>query len=215
MTDPNASIEVVLVDDHPIVRNGLRTMLTAAGMDVTGEASNGPDAIDLVAAAQPDIVVMDLVMPGMSGAEATRRIVEETPRVAVLVLSMSDADESVFAALRAGARGYVLKGSDPAGLVRAVEAVARGDTVFGPGLADRVLAYFTRPAGPAMPFPELTEREREVLALIAAGLGNPDISRRLGIRPKTVRNHVSNVLTKLAVADRTEAVLRARAAGLS
>lgn len=209
-------IEVVVVDDHPVVRNGLRTLLAVAGIVVSGEAGSGDEALTVVSAAQPDVVIMDLAMPGMSGIEATRRLVAQTPHLAVLIVSMSSEDESVFAALRAGARGYVLKGSDPSDLVRAVESVARGDAVFGPGLADRVLSFFARPSGAALPmFPELTDREREVLALLGQGLQNPEIGRRLGVRPKTVRNHVSNVLTKLSVADRTEAVLRAREAGLS
>jgi DNA-binding NarL/FixJ family response regulator len=209
-------IEVVVVDDHPVVRSGLHAMFEAAGIRVVGEAGDGAEAIRVVAADQPDVVVMDLAMPGMSGIDATRRIVAETPHVAVLVVSMSSDEESVFAALRAGARGYVLKGSDPADLIRAVEAVARGGTLFGSELADRVLAFFTRlPVAPSVPFPELTEREREVLALLAKGLSNAVISARLGIQPKTVRNHVSNVLAKLAAADRTDAVLRAREAGLT
>ena len=218
MTEPTAenAIEIVVVDDHPVVRSGLRTMLGAAGIRVVGDAADGREAIDIVIAAQPDVVLMDLAMPGMGGIEATRRIVADAPHVAVLVVSMSGDDESVFAALRAGARGYVLKGSDPADVVRAVESVASGGTVFGPGLADRVLGFFTRPPAPdQVPFPELTDRERDVLALLGKGLSNAAISARLGIQAKTVRNHVSNVLTKLAAADRTDAVLRAREAGLT
>jgi DNA-binding NarL/FixJ family response regulator len=217
MSEPAAggSVEVVVVDDHPVVRNGLRTLLTSAGMVVTGEAANGEDAVRIAAELAPDVVIMDLVMPGMSGIETTRRLVARMPHTAVLVVSMSDDDESIFAALRAGARGYVLKGTDPADLVRAVESVARGDAVFGPGLADRVLASFSRPDRDRDDlFPELTEREREVLKLLSQGRPNSEIGRELGIRPKTVRNHVSNILTKLAAVDRTDAVLRARDAGL-
>jgi DNA-binding NarL/FixJ family response regulator len=218
VTEPTAenAIEIVVVDDHPVVRSGLRTMLAAAGIRVVGEAGDGREAINVVITEQPDVVLMDLAMPGMGGIEATRRIVADAPHVAVLVVSMSGDDESVFAALRAGARGYVLKGSDPADVVRAVESVASGGTVFGPGLADRVLGFFTRPPPPdQVPFPELTDRERDVLALLGKGLSNAAISARLGIQAKTVRNHVSNVLTKLAAADRTDAVLRAREAGLT
>lgn len=209
-------VEVVVVDDHPVVRQGLRTLLASAGITVTGEAADGQQAIRVVSEVAPDVVIMDLAMPVMNGIEATRRIMARTPNVAVLVVSMADDHESVFAALRAGARGYVLKGTDPADLVRAVESVAHGDAVFGPDLADHVLAYFSRPAGtPTSLFPELTNREREVLVFLAQGLHNPEIGQRLGVRPKTVRNHISNILTKLAVSDRTAAVLRAREAGLT
>jgi DNA-binding NarL/FixJ family response regulator len=209
-------LEVVVVDDHPVVRQGLRSLLASAGIAVTGEAADGRQAIRIVGEVTPDVVIMDLAMPIMNGVEATRRIIAGMPHVAVLVVSMSDERESVFAALRAGARGYVLKGTDPADLIRAVESVAHGDAVFGPELADQVLAYFSHsPSTPTALFPELTDREREVLGLLAQGLHNPDISHRLGVRPKTVRNHISNILTKLAVSDRTEAVLRAREAGLT
>jgi DNA-binding NarL/FixJ family response regulator len=209
-------IETVVVDDHPVVRQGMRVMLEAARISVTGEAADGAEALRIVAEVQPDVVIMDLAMPGMSGIDATRRLVASTPHVAVLVVSMSDDDDTVFAAVRAGARGYVLKGSDPSDVVRAVRSVARGDAVFGPGLAERVLGYFSHdPKSDSSLFPELTDREREVLVLLGRGLHNPEIGRKLGIRPKTVRNHVSNVLTKLAVADRTEAVLKAREAGLT
>ena len=209
-------VEVVVVDDHPVVRQGLRTLLASAGIMVTGEAADGQQAIRVVGEVAPDVVIMDLAMPVMNGIEATRRILAQSPHVAVLVVSMADDHESVFAALRAGARGYVLKGTDPADLIRAVQSVAHGDAVFGPDLADQVLAYFARPPGtPTAVFPELTAREREVLVLLAQGLHNPEIGQRLGVRPKTVRNHISNILTKLAVSDRTAAVLRAREAGLT
>ena len=215
-TPPTSELEILIVDDHPIVRRGLRNLLEGSGFRVCGEAADGDDAIRAAAELQPDMVIMDLAMPGVGGIEATRQIIKQSPHVAVLVVSMSEEDASVFAALRAGARGYVLKGSDPSDLLRAVESISRGDAVFGPGLADRVLAYFSQQIPPRnVAFPELSEREREVLGLLAQGLHNPEISRRLGIRPKTVRNHVSNVLTKLAATDRTEAILRARAAGLT
>lgn len=216
IADAEAPIETVVVDDHPVVRQGMRAMLEAARIRVTGEAADAAEALRIVAEVQPDVVIMDLAMPGMTGIDATRRLVASTPHLAVLVVSMSDDDDTVFAAVRAGARGYVLKGSDPSDVVRAVRSVARGDAVFGPGLAERVLGYFANPhQSSARLFPELTDREREVLGLLGRGLHNPEIGRILGIRPKTVRNHVSNVLTKLAVADRTEAVLKAREAGLS
>jgi DNA-binding NarL/FixJ family response regulator len=181
-----------------------------------GEADDGEAAVALARELQPDVVVMDLNMPGVNGVEATRRIVAANPAVAVLVLTMLDEDESVFAAMRAGARGYVVKGADTDDVLRALASVARGDAVFGPAVASRVLSYLTRPLSARDPvlFPELSEREREVLELIARGHSNSDIARRLVISPKTVRNHVSNVFTKLQVSDRAEAIARARNAGL-
>lgn len=209
-------IEVVIVDDHPVVRSGMRTLLEASGMVVAGECGDGSEVVELVLRSQPDVVVMDLAMPMVSGVEATRRLTLAAPRVAVLVVSMSAEEESVFAALRAGARGYILKGTDPTDLVRAVAAVAHGDAVFGPELADRVLGYFNGPRSRAVDeFADLTAREREVLTLLSRGKSNLEIGRQLGIRPKTVRNYVSNVLSKLAAADRTQAILRARDAGLT
>jgi len=161
-------------------------------------------------------VVMDLNMPGVNGIEATRRIVAAHPTVAVLVLTMLDEDESVFAAMRAGARGYVVKGADTGDVLRALESVARGDAVFGPAVASRVLSYLTRPLSARDPvlFPELTDREREILELLARGKTNSEIARTLVVSPKTVRNHVSNVFTKLQVRDRGDAIARARDAGL-
>ena len=159
---------------------------------------------------------MDVNMPGIDGIEATRRIVDGSPHVAVLVLTMYDDDETVFAAVRAGARGYLLKGAQRAELLRAVRAVAAGEAIFGPGVARRLMAYFARPAPrvDSAAFPELTEREREVLELIAQGRSNPDITATLGLSPKTVRNHVSNIFAKLQVRDRAEAIVRAREAGM-
>ena len=216
LADSEPPIEAVVVDDHPVVRQGMRAMHEVARISVTGESADRAEALRVVAEVQPDVVIMDLAMPGMSGIDATRRPIASTPHLAVLVVSMSDDDDTVFAAVRAGARGYVLKGSDPSDVVRAVRSVARGDAVFGPGLAERVLGYFSNAHQSNPPlFPELTAREREVLVLLGRGVHNPEISRRLGIRPKTVRNLASNVLTRLAVADRTEAVLKAREAGLT
>jgi DNA-binding NarL/FixJ family response regulator len=211
------SIRVLVVDDHPTFRRGLGALLASLpDVELVGEAADGEAAVERTAALAPDVVVMDLDMPGLGGVEATRRIVAAQPSVAVLVLTMLDEDESVFAAMRAGARGYVVKGADTDDVLRALESVARGDAVFGPAVASRVLSYLTRPlsARDPMLFPELTEREREVLELMARGLSNNEIARKLVVSPKTVRNHVSNVFTKLQVADRAEAVERARRAGL-
>ena len=210
-------LRVLLADDHPVFRRGLRALLSSLEETVVvGEASDGADAVRLAAELAPDVVVMDLNMPGMNGVEATRGIVEDRSNTAVLVLTMSEDDDSVFAAMRAGARGYLVKGSDTDEVVAAIMAVGRGDAIFGPTVAQRILSFLTRPlsAYDEQMFPELSHREREVLDLIATGVSNADIARRLSLSPKTVRNHVSNVFTKLQVADRAQAIVRARAAGL-
>lgn len=211
------STRVVIADDHPTFRRGLGALLDSlSDVEVVGEAADGEAAVRLADELLPDVVVMDLNMPGLNGVEATRRIVSANPSVAVLVLTMLDEDESVFAAMRAGARGYVVKGADTDDVLRALESVSRGDAVFGPAVASRVLSYLTRPlsARDPMLFPELSDREREVLELIARGRPNSEIARQLSVSPKTVRNHVSNVFTKLQVSDRSEAIVRARKAGL-
>ncbi|MGH8888850.1 MAG: response regulator [Acidothermaceae bacterium] len=211
------STRVLLADDHPTFRRGLRALFESLpDVDVIGESADGESAVALAAELKPDVVVMDLNMPSVNGVEATRRIVAADPQIAVLVLTMLDEDESVFAAMRAGARGYVVKGADTGDVLRALSSVARGDVVFGPAVAGRVLSYLTRPLSARDPllFPELSDREREVLELVARGLSNTEITRKLVVSPKTVRNHVSNVFTKLQVSDRAEAILRARQAGL-
>jgi DNA-binding NarL/FixJ family response regulator len=208
---------VVVADDHPTFRRGLAALLDSLdGVELVGEAADGAAAVSLVAQTLPDVVVMDLNMPGINGIEATRRIVAAHPSIAVLVLTMLEEDESVFAAMRAGARGYVVKGADTDDVLRALESVARGDAVFGPAVAARVLSYLTRPLSARDPvlFPELTDREREVLELLARGKSNGDIARSLVVSAKTVRNHVSNVFAKLQVRDRADAIARARGAGL-
>lgn len=208
---------VLVADDHPTFRRGLAALLDSLDdVELVGEAADGDAAIALVAQTLPDVVVMDLNMPGVNGIDATRRIVAAHPSVAVLVLTMLDEDESVFAAMRAGARGYVVKGADTGDVLRALESVARGDAVFGPAVASRVLSYLTRPLSARDPvlFPELTDREREILELLARDKTNSDIARTLVLSPKTVRNHVSNVFTKLQVRDRADAIARARDAGL-
>jgi DNA-binding NarL/FixJ family response regulator len=208
---------VIVADDHPTFRRGLSALLeTLDEFTVVGEAADGEAVVTMAGELRPDVVVMDLNMPGVNGVEATRRIVAQHPDAAVLVLTMLDEDESVFAAMRAGARGYVVKGADTDDVVRALESVARGDAVFGPAVATRVLSYLTRPLSARDPvlFPELSDREREVLELIARGRSNSDIARELVVSPKTVRNHVSAVFSKLQVSDRAEAIVRARKAGL-
>ncbi|MDX1616779.1 MAG: response regulator transcription factor [Candidatus Promineifilaceae bacterium] len=213
----DAEIRILIADDHPVFRFGLRALLDAEpGLTVVGEAQDGEEAVRLAAAQQPDVVLMDINMPELNGIEATRQIVARWPDAAVLIISMLD-DDSVFAALRAGARGYILKGAEPQETLQAIRSVARGEAIFSPGMAERVLAYFARPpaaAEPAEPFPELTPREREVLELIGQGYTNNAIAEQLVLSPKTVRNQVSTIYSKLQVAGRAEAIIKAREAGL-
>jgi len=211
-------IRVLLVDDHPFYREGVRAMLDdpAYGVDVCGEAATGEEALERAVADAPDVVVMDLAMPGMGGLEATRRLVSAHPGLPVLVLTMHD-DESVFAALRAGARGYLLKDATVDELARAVHAVRRGDAILDRGVAARVIA--SAAASPArreaeLAFPELTERERDVLALMAGDLPTRQIARRLGIAEKTAYNYIATIVAKLHARDRADAAERARRAGL-
>ncbi|MGH2699835.1 MAG: response regulator [Actinomycetota bacterium] len=207
---------VLVADDHPLFLDGMRTLLhSLPDVRLVAEATSGAEAVALVAEQQPDVVVMDLHMPELSGIEATRQIVQAHPHVGVLVLTMFEDDDSVFAAMRAGARGYLLKGAMQEEIVRAIKAVAGGEAIFGPSIAKRVIEYFARPTRSRAPaFPSLTEREYEVLDLIAAGQSNRSIATRLFLSDKTVRNHVSNIFAKLQVADRAEAIVRAREAGL-
>ncbi len=214
MTEP---IRVLIADDHPLFRDGLTALLTdGPDTELAGAATNGTEAVELARETQPDVVVMDLHMPGLNGIEATRRIVADSPHITVLVLTMFDDDDSIFSALRAGARGYLLKGADQEQIRAAIQAAANGEIIFGTQLAARMLAYFTTPAAAAPPpvFPQLTDREREVLDLVAQGRANTAIAAKLGLSQKTVRNHVSNILTKLQVADRAQAIVQARDAGL-
>src|SRR4051812_44191948 len=209
-------LRVLVVDDHPLFRFGVCTLLAAEpGIEIVSEAAGGAAAVDAAAALRPDVVVMDLHLPDLSGIQATRHIVAKSPDTGVLMLTMADESESVFAAMRAGARGYLLKDAEPDEIIRAVQAVARREAIFGPDIANRVLGFFHQPPPASEPvFPELTGREREVLALIAAGHSNGAIASTLCLSPKTVRNHISNVFAKLHVADRAEAIVRARQAGL-
>lgn len=214
-------IRVLVADDHPAYRRGLQLMLAEVDdIEVVGTAETGARAVELAADAAPDVVLMDLRMPHLDGIEATRRIVRRSlgspPTPAVVVLTMFDDDESVFTAMRAGARGYLLKGADQDEIVRAIRAVAAGEAIFGPEIAARVVDHFAAgPGSTAAAFPTLTEREREVLGMIAAGKGNAAIAHELMISLKTVRNHVSNIFTKLQVSDRSSAIVKARKAGLN
>jgi DNA-binding NarL/FixJ family response regulator len=207
---------LVVADDHPAFRRGLEMMLAdAPGIELVGVAGTGQEAVDLSDAARADVVLMDLRMPGLDGIEATRRIMRAARPPAVVVLTMFEDDDSVFAAMRAGARGYLLKGADEEEIVRAIRSVAAGEAIFGPEVASRVVEHFASGASStAAAFPSLTGREREVLELIAAGKGNATIAHELMISLKTVRNHVSNVFTKLQVSDRSAAIVKARRAGL-
>lgn len=209
-----APVRVLVVDDHAIVREGLRGVLEAAGLTVVAEASSGLQAVAAAATHHPDVVVMDLQMPAMGGVEATRRILATDPDTAVLVVTMYDDDQVVLDALAAGARGYLLKGADRHEIVAAVRGVAAGTAVFGPGIATRLLDRLTRPTDAATVLPELTARERAVLGLMVEDRTVPAIARELEISEKTVRNNLSNILTKLAVRDRAAAVAAAREAGL-
>ena len=217
MTDTSAEpVRILIADDHASFRSGLRALLeSVGGLTVVGEAETGAQAVDRAAELQPDVVLMDLNMPDVDGIYATRQIVSTSPHIAVLVISMYEDSDQVFGALKAGARGYLLKGADRAELVRAIRGVVEGEAIFGPAVARRLTAFFaSRPAIEPAVFPDLTEREREILDLVARGLNNAQITHRLVLSPKTVRNHISNIFSKLQVADRAEAIVRAREAGL-
>jgi DNA-binding NarL/FixJ family response regulator len=210
-------VRILVADDHPLYRRGLAALLSGQpGWEVVGEEADGIGAVTTAHTQQPDVVVMDLRMPGLDGIEATRRIVATSPHIAVLVLTMYDDDASVFSAMRAGARGYLLKGADQTEIVRAVAAVAGGEAIFGAAVAARILEFFAtdRPRGTEVVFPQLTVREHEVLDLLAAGRSNAELATLLVLSPKTVRNHVSNIFAKLQVADRAQAIVLARDAGL-
>lgn len=223
MDHPASIIRVLIVDDHQLFRDGLKALLLSApDAEVVGEAAGGRDAIAAAAQLQPDVVLMDLQIPDMDGIQATRHIVQANPRINVLMVTMFEDDQSVFAAMRAGARGYVLKGAKHDEMLRAIRAVGNGEAIFSPSIATRMMSFFAtgQRMAPAVAagdnvLAELTEREREVLALIAGGKTNADIAEALTISVKTVRNHVSNILNKLQVADRAQAALRARDAGLA
>jgi DNA-binding NarL/FixJ family response regulator len=210
------TLRVLLADDHPVVRSGLRALLgTIDGIEVVGEAADGDGAVREAQLLKPDIVLMDVRMPGLDGVEATRRIRAAVPTTAVLVLTMFDDDATVFTALQAGARGYLLKGAEQDEIVGALRAVAAGQVIFGPGIASRVLEHFAAPPAPAAdPFPQLTAREREILALLADGRRTSSIADELALSPKTVSNNLTSIFAKLEVSDRAAAIIRAREGGL-
>ncbi len=216
MMPETSTIHVLIADDHPLFRDGMHGLLDSVeGTEVVGEAATGEEAVARALELGPDVVLMDINMPGKNGIAATREILSERSDVGVLVVTMLEDDDSVFAAMRAGALGYLLKGAHQDEVLRAIRAVANGEAIFGPGIARLVMGFFSthKPEAPEA-FPELTEREREVLILIARGLGNAEISAELFLSLKTVQNHVSNIFRKLQVADRVQAAIRAREAGL-
>jgi DNA-binding NarL/FixJ family response regulator len=210
-------IRILTVDDHVEFRQGLRAMLNSAPeLELVGEAEDGAQAVQMALSLQPEIILMDLQMPKLNGVDATRQIVYASPHIGVIMLTMYDDDDSVFAAMRAGARGYLLKGALKAEVLHTVRGVANGEAIFGSSLARRLINFFSSPrVAPVANFPELTEREVEILTLLAQHMTNQEIAERLSISLKTARNHVSNILNKLQVADRAQAILRAKEAGLS
>ena len=210
------ALTVLIADDHPLFRKGLRALLAArAELRLVGEAASGGEAVRLAAELHPDVILMDLQMPVGGGWIAVRQILDARPDSRILVVTMFEDDDSVFAAMRAGARGYVLKDMDDDEIARAILAVGHGDAIFSPAIASRMMHFFAaRPAAPAVAFPELTESERSVLRLMAAGVNNQAIAERLSLSPKTVRNYISNIFGKLQVADRAQAIVRAHQAGL-
>ncbi len=210
-------IRILIADDHTLFREGLKALFgSIADTDVVGEASTGAAVVTLAESTQPDVVLMDIQMPGINGIEATRKIVQTSPHIGVIMVTMFEDDDSVFAAMKAGARGYVLKGADQEEMLRVVRAAARGEALFGPAIAMRLQTYFAMPKTltTSQAFPDLTEREHAVLTLVAQGLNNQEIAHKLFISPKTVRNHCSNIYNKLQFVYRAHAIIHARNAGL-
>ncbi|HET8666085.1 MAG TPA: response regulator transcription factor [Nocardioides sp.] len=217
--ESDAPIRILVADDHPVVRGGLVALLrTIDGIEVVGEAADGAAAVREAQLTHPDVVLMDVRMPDLDGVEATRRIRTAVPETRVLMLTMYDDDATVFTAMQAGAQGYLLKEAEQDEIVRAVRAVVAGEAIFGPGVAERVLGYFSgqnpAAAAPDYPFPELTERERVVLELLARGRRTTEIAGELYLSPKTVANNMTSIFAKLQVASRAEAIVRAHESGL-
>jgi DNA-binding NarL/FixJ family response regulator len=211
------ALKILIADDHPLFRDGMHGLLDSEpDVEVVGEAKSGEEAVALAAELRPDVILMDIKMPGINGIQAMREVVEGNPGIGVLVVTMFEDDDSVFAAMRAGARGYLLKDARGDEVINAIRAVATGQAIFGPGIAQRLMGFFAAPGSnvPPRAFPELTAREEEILALVAAGKNNAEIAGALFLSLKTVQNHVSNIFNKLRVADRAGAVIRAREAGL-
>jgi DNA-binding NarL/FixJ family response regulator len=211
-----SKIRILIVDDHPVFRFGLRSLLSSVPeMEVVAEAVSGEEAIQEANRLIPDIILMDINLPGINGIEATRKILAANPEIGILILTMFE-DDSVFEAVQAGARGYILKGADPEETLRAIQSVIKGEAIFSPTVADRLIHFISTEKERATPeiFPELTDRERDVLNLLARGLTNTAIAEKLYLSPKTVRNHVSNIFSKLQVSDRSQAVIKAREAGM-
>src|SRR5215211_764558 len=220
MNQPSERMRVLVADDHPVFRRGMRAILGAEpDTELVGEATEGDEAIVRALELRPDVILMDLNMPKVSGIEATRRILEASPNTAILMLTMFEDDKSIFAAMRAGAHGYVLKGADGAETLRAIQAAASGEAIFSPTITQRLTEYFATPGGEHLtstdhPFSNLTEREHEILSLMAEGYTNNAMASRLYLSPKTVRNYVSSIFTKLQVSNRSQAIVQAREAGL-
>lgn len=213
------NIKLMIADDHKLFREGIKALLAITDdIEIIGEAEDGETALKQVRELEPDVILMDINMPGQNGIRVTEQIMEKYPQTRIIMLTMLEDDVSIFHAMRAGARGYLLKGADPQEVLSVIRAVAEGQALFGPAIATRLMNYFkelsAKPGVPGTPFPELTEREVEVLHLIAQGLNNQEIAQKFVLSPKTVRNHITNIFSKLQVADRAQAIVRAREAGL-